>query len=311
MSGKIITLIGNPNVGKTSLFNKITGLRQKVGNYPGVTVEKREGSVSKNGNNYHIIDLPGTYSIYPNSLDEEIVFQTLGDKQNKDFPHLAVVVAEPSNLKRSILLYQQVRDLEVPAIFVINMKDEIEAKGLSIDIKQLETLLETKVLLTNARNSEGLDELIQHFETQPKPTQNTYRVGQLYEKATAEVKSTFGITSDYLAYLYLGQKEISFLNADEKEKLAAIKKKHAIVERRVQVKETVDRNQHLDEALKSIVTYNLKGKTTLTEKIDNALMHPIFGYVIFFGILLLIFQAVYTWSGPLMDFIDELFGSIQ
>ena len=311
MSGKIITLIGNPNVGKTSLFNKITGLRQKVGNYPGVTVEKREGSVSKNGNNYHIIDLPGTYSIYPNSLDEEIVFQTLGDKQNKDFPHLAVVVAEPSNLKRSILLYQQVRDLEVPAIFVINMKDEIEAKGLSIDIKQLETLLETKVLLTNARNSEGLDELIQHFETQPKPTQNTYKVGQLYEKATAEIKSTFGITSDYLAYLYLGQKEISFLNVDEKEKLSAIKKKYAIVERRVQVKETVDRNQQLDEALKSIVTYNLKDKTTLTEKIDSALMHPIFGYVIFLGILLLIFQAVYTWSGPLMDFIDGLFGSIQ
>ena len=103
MSSKIITLVGNPNVGKTSLFNKLTGLRQKVGNYPGVTVEKREGTVEKNGKSYHIIDLPGTYSIYPNSLDEEIVFKTLGNKLNKDYPDLAVVVSEPGNLKRSTM----------------------------------------------------------------------------------------------------------------------------------------------------------------------------------------------------------------
>ena len=311
MSGKIITLVGNPNVGKTSLFNKITGLRQKVGNYPGVTVEKREGTVVKNDKNYHIIDLPGTYSIYPNSLDEEIVFQTLGNKQNKDFPNLAVVVAEPSNLKRSILLYNQVIDLGVPAIFVINMMDEIEAKGLSIDVKALERLLDTQVILTNARTGEGLDQLIDLFEYQTLSSNQSYTIGQLYEKATAEVKSTFNLPSDYIAYLYLGQKEVNFLTPEQKDQLTSIKKKHAIVERRLQVKETVDRNQILDQELQSIVTYNLKNKTTLTEKIDKILMHPILGYAIFLAILLLIFQAVYTWSGPLMDFIDGLFGSLQ
>ena len=133
-----IALVGNPNVGKTSLFNKLTNLRQKVGNYPGVTVEKREGNIERNGNKFSITDLPGTYSIYPSSLDEEIVFKILGDKSNQLYPDLAVVIGEPSNLKRSILLYQQVRDLEVPAIFVINMKDEIESKGLTIDLKKLE-----------------------------------------------------------------------------------------------------------------------------------------------------------------------------
>ena len=311
MSGKIITLVGNPNVGKTSLFNKITGLRQKVGNYPGVTVEKREGTVVKNDKNYHIIDLPGTYSIYPNSLDEEIVFQTLGNKQNKDFPNLAVVVAEPSNLKRSILLYNQVIDLGVPAIFVINMMDEIEAKGLSIDVKALERLLDTQVILTNARTGEGLEQLIDLFEYQTLSSNQSYAIGQLYEKATAEVKSTFNLPSDYIAYLYLGQKEVNFLTPEQKDQLTSIKKKHAIVERRLQVKETVDRNQILDQELQSIVTYNLKNKTTLTEKIDKILMHPILGYAIFLAILLLIFQAVYTWSGPLMDFIDGLFGSLQ
>ena len=311
MNGKIITLVGNPNVGKTSLFNKITGLRQKVGNYPGVTVEKREGSVTKNGTLYHIIDLPGTYSIYPNSLDEEIVFNTLGNKKNKDYPELAVVVAEPSNLKRSILLYYQVKDLGVPAIFVINMKDEIEAKGLTIDLEKLETLLDTKVILTNARTSEGLEELIQQFENQPTSKSSSFQAGQLYEKATEEVKSTFNLSSDYLAYLYLSQKEVTFLSSEDKEKLDAIKKKHAIIGRRLQVKETIDRNQQLDQDLKPILQYNLANKTTFTEKVDQILMHPFFGYVIFFAILLLIFQAVYTWSGPLMDFIDGLFGSLQ
>ena len=311
MSSKIIALVGNPNVGKTSLFNKITGLRQKVGNYPGVTVEKREGSVEKNGKNYHIIDLPGTYSIYPNSLDEEVVFNTLGNKTNPEYPHLAVVVAEPSNLKRSLLLYSQVKDLEVPTVFVINMKDEIEKKGLSIDVKKLEELIGTKVLLTNARNSEGLNELIENFEYQPIVNKPDFASGQLYDKASEEVKSTFNLDSNYLAHLYLGQKEISFLTAEQKEQLSTIKKKHQIVERRVQVKETIDRNKVLDEQLKSIITYNLENKTTVTEKIDRVLMHPILGYIIFFGLLLLMFQAVYTWSGPLMDYIDGLFGSLQ
>lgn len=311
MSSTIITLVGNPNVGKTSLFNKLTGLRQKVGNYAGVTVEKREGNVEKNGKKYHIIDLPGTYSIFPNSLDEEIVFQTLGNKQNKEYPNLAVVVAEPSNLKRSILLYFQVKDLGVPAIFVINMKDEIEAKGLSIDIKKLEQLLETKVILTNARNGEGLDELISNFEYQPVQNHTKFNAGSLYEGAVADVKAAFNLSSDYLAWLYLGQKNINFLTAEQSENLNTLKKKHKTVERRVQVKETVDRNKHLDQILSEVVQYNHKQEKTFTEKLDSILMHPILGYVIFLAILLLMFQAVYTWSGPLMDWIDELFGSLQ
>ena len=311
MSSHIITLVGNPNVGKTSLFNKLTGLRQKVGNYAGVTVEKREGFVEENGVKYHLIDLPGTYSIFPNSLDEEIVFQTLGDKQNKEYPNLAVVVAEPSNLKRSVMLYFQVKDLGVPAIFVINMKDEIEAKGLSIDIKKLEQILETKVILTNARNGEGLDELVQNFNYNPNQSTFHFSSSSLYENAISDVKSTLNLDSDYLAWLFLGQKNIEFLKPEQKENLKALKNKHKIVERRIQVKETVDRNQYIDEILNEIVQYNHKKELTFTEKIDKFLMHPLLGYVIFLGILLLMFQAVYTWSGPLMDFIDGIFGSIQ
>ncbi|MBF0596871.1 ferrous iron transport protein B [Faecalibacter rhinopitheci] len=311
MNSYTITLIGNPNVGKTSLFNKLTNLRQKVGNYPGVTVEKREGNIEHNGNKYHIIDLPGTYSIYPNSLDEEIVFQILGNKANKDYPDLAVVVSEPSNLRRSILLFKQIQDLNVPSIFVINMKDEIQAKGLEIDLNKLEELLQTKVVLTNARTSEGLDELIQHFNYKPKIAESTFEAGQLYDKAIHEVKSTFKIDSDYLAWLYLGQKNVSYLSSELQNSLASIKKSYKIIERRLQVKETLDRNKYLDNSLKDIITYTHRKETSSTEKLDKVLMHPILGYGIFMLVILLMFQAVYTWSGPLMDYIDGLFGTLQ
>ena len=311
MNSRIITLVGNPNVGKTSLFNKITNLRQKVGNYPGVTVEKREGNIERNGIKYHIIDLPGTYSIYPNSLDEEIVFRTLGNKSNQDFPHLAVVVAEPSNLKRSVILYQQVRQLNVPAIFVINMKDEIEAKGLIIDIQKLEELLQTKVLLTNARTNEGVEELIQHFEYQPQPYSKLFTTGQLFEKAVQATKSSLDLETDYHAWLHLGQKNITFLSKEKLDTLNQIKKEYNIVERRLQVKETVDRNKELEKQLGDILSYNHKESKSTTEKLDRLLMHPILGYLIFFGILLIIFQAVYAWSGPLMDGIDSLFTFLQ
>lgn len=306
-----IALVGNPNVGKTSLFNKLTNLRQKVGNYPGVTVEKREGNVERNGNKFSIIDLPGTYSIYPSSLDEEVVFKILGDKSNKLYPDLTVVVGEPSNLKRSISLYLQVRELGVPSIFVINMKDEIESKGLIINLEELERFLHTKIYLTNARTSEGLDELVDALVKTTKDYHTKFEVPQEYLSAIDKIKENFNLNSDYIAWQYLSQKYIPFLNEEGQEKLDGIKNELKIVPKRLQVKETLDRNKILDKELEKVVSYEFKGKETLTDKIDKTLIHPIFGYVIFLGILLLIFQAVYAWSAPLMGMVEDLFGWID
>ncbi|WP_333660353.1 ferrous iron transport protein B [Chishuiella changwenlii] len=311
MSQYKIALIGNPNVGKTSLFNKLTNLRQKVGNYPGVTVEKREGNIERNGNKFSITDLPGTYSIYPSSLDEEVVLKILGDPSNKLYPDLAVVIGEPSNLKRSILLYLQVRDLGVPAIFVINMKDEIESKGLSIDLKKLEVFLQTKIYLTNARTSEGLDELIEAFTKPANSYSPKFVVPNDYLAAVANIKEKFNLDSDYIAWQYLSQKTIPFLDDEQQVQLDKIKSELNIIPKRLQVKETLDRNKLLEEELHDIVSYNFKQKETFTDKIDKTLIHPVFGYVIFLGILLLIFQAVYAWSAPLMTMVEDLFGWID
>jgi Fe2+ transport system protein B len=155
-----VVLLGNPNTGKTSVFNALTGLTQKVGNYPGITVEKKEGICKLNQTTKgHIIDLPGTYSLNASSIDESIVIELLLNKNNKDFPDVAVVITDVENLKRNLLLFTQVKDLGLPTLLVINMSDQIKRKGISLDIPTLENALDTKIALVSAREGKGFDVL--------------------------------------------------------------------------------------------------------------------------------------------------------
>ena len=140
-----VALIGNPNTGKTSVFNALTGLNQKVGNYPGITVDKKEGVCKlSRGVKAHILDLPGTYSLNASSIDENVVIELLLNKKDKDFPDVAVVVADVENLKRNLLLFTQIKDLKIPTLLVINMSDVMARKGITLDIPKLEKLLNTK-----------------------------------------------------------------------------------------------------------------------------------------------------------------------
>ena len=153
-----VALIGNPNTGKTLLFNQLTGLNQKVGNYPGVTVDKKEGISKLSGTQSAIIiDLPGTYSINPTSIDETIVLKTLLKKDIKESPDVILVVADVENLKRNLLLFSQIKDLEIPTVLAINMVDQMQKKGISIFLSVLEKELNTElapelVLSTNTRS---------------------------------------------------------------------------------------------------------------------------------------------------------------
>ena len=167
-----VALIGNPNTGKTSVFNSLTGLNQKVGNYPGITVDKKEGICKlSRGVKAHILDLPGTYSFNASSIDENVVIELLLNKNDKDFPDLAVVVSDVENLKRNLLLFTQIKDLKIPSILVINMSDVMNRKGISLNVPKLEEKLHTKIALVSTRKNTGIDDLknlIENYRVLPK-----------------------------------------------------------------------------------------------------------------------------------------------
>lgn len=180
-----VALIGNPNTGKTSVFNQLTGLNQQVGNYPGITVEKKQG-ISKLSPTVkaNILDLPGTYSLNASSLDENVVIELLMNKNDKDFPDVAVVVSEVENLKRNLLLFTQIKDLEIPTILVINMSDRMEYKGITLDIPLLEKELKTKIALVSSRKKTGIETLknllINYKELSTEPCLNATSIDPEY-----------------------------------------------------------------------------------------------------------------------------------
>lgn len=302
-----IALVGNPNVGKSTLFNKLTGLRQKAGNYPGVTVEKKAGSFTHDGVKFHLIDLPGAYGIHPSSLDEEVVYQVLIDESNPNHPDLVVVVGDPFNLKRAILLYQQIREMGLPAIFVVNMIDEAERAGISIDTTKLEKTLSTKVVLTDARSSKGIEALKAALLVKPSAYTPSFIIPEEYASAIAQVKAQTGQQNDYIAWLYLSQKHNSHLDSALIAEVRAIREAHHINYHRLQIQETMARHTLLDTHFTNVVKDPAKKRENFTERLDKLMIHSFWGYVIFFALLMLIFQAIYSWSGPFMDAIDSSF----
>ena len=307
MNPKKIALIGNPNVGKSTLFNLLTGLRQKIGNYPGMTVEKKVGSFIHNGNKYELIDLPGTYGLYANSLDEQVVTDILNNSEHPQHPHLAIIVSEPSNLKRSLLLFQQVRDLGLPTFLVINMMDEAEKQGIKLNIEKLEEKLQTQIILTDARNGKGILELKNALESEIPLAENSFSIPREFVSVVAKTKEISETEADYQAWQILTQKELKHLSEKQKLEIEGVKSENKIISKRLQVKEILKRYETIDEILENTVSKSTKKSSSLTEKIDQILIHPVLGYIIFFGLLLLIFQAIFAWSGPFMDGIDESF----
>src|SRR6478736_3976246 len=159
-----VALIGNPNVGKTSVFNQLTGLNQQVGNYPGITVDKKIGFCKLPNNiKANVLDLPGTYSLNACSIDENVVIELMLNKNDKLFPDVVVVVTDVENLKRNLLLFTQIKDLEIPTILVINMVDRMKSRGISLDITLLEKELKTKIVLVSTRKGIGIEELKQRI----------------------------------------------------------------------------------------------------------------------------------------------------
>lgn len=305
-----VALIGNPNTGKTSVFNALTGLNQKVGNYPGITVEKKEGVCKLSRTlKAHIFDLPGTYSLNASSADENIVIDIVLNKNDKDYPDVAVVVADAENLKRNLLLFTQIKDLEIPTILVINMADRMSSRGISIDIKALEKDLNTKIVLVSARKKTGIEELkelIINYRT--IPTEPCLHASSMDPEYFDSLRKAFPNQSLYKLWLVITQ-DVNFGNLDRNSinNSPDFKTKDEANLKRMQQKETVLRYKFINDTLKTAVTVDANAAKGLRASLDRVLTHKVWGYVIFLGILMLIFQAIYNWSAYPMDMIDASF----
>ncbi|KGO87010.1 iron transporter FeoB [Flavobacterium rivuli WB 3.3-2 = DSM 21788] len=303
-----IALIGNPNTGKTSVFNLLTGLNQQVGNYPGITVERKVGSCRlPNGTKGTILDLPGTYSLNASSMDENVVIELLLNKNDKDYPDVAVVVTDVENLKRNLLLFTQIKDLEIPAILVINMADRMDKKGITVDIPYLESHLKTRIALISSRKGTGIDhlkELIVNYAALPtEPCLNASSIDPDYFN---KLRQTFPNQLLYKLWLVITQ-DVNFGLIDLKELQGTAFTKTKSELKRLQQKETIKRYQFINDVLKTGQVIDHSKANDLRAKLDRVLTHRIFGYVIFFGILMLIFQSIFSWSEIPMNFIDESF----
>lgn len=309
-----IALLGNPNTGKTSLFNSLTGLSQKVGNYPGITVEKKEGICMLNRTTKgHIIDLPGTYSLNASSIDESVVIEILLNKTGKDFPDVSVVVTDVENLKRNLLLFTQVKDLGIPTLLVINMADQMKRKGISLDIPVLEKAFDTKIALISTRDNKGLDVFKETILNYRKfSTDPSISIETIDKEYFQNLRKAFPNQSIYKLWLVVTQ-DVNFIKIDRKRVSDAADFKTVTPSylKRLQQKETIKRYQFINNVLKQGLKVDCESATDLRSRFDRVLIHKFWGYIIFFIILATIFQSIFDWSSIPMDFIDSTFANLS
>jgi ferrous iron transport protein B len=308
-----VALIGNPNTGKTSVFNQLTGLNQKVGNYPGITVEKKEGVCKLSDSiKARIIDLPGTYSLNSTSVDEQIVVEMLVNEKAGNYPDVAVVVADIESLKRNLLLFTQIKDLNMPVILAINMADLMERKGILLDIELLEKELQSKVALISARKGTGigyLKELILNYQN--LSTESVVNISEIEPEYFDNLKNAFPGENLYKRWLTITQ-DFSFKKSEfsRPEIMDETLRKSTPELKRLQQKETILRYLFINKILKESYKQDPKSAKDFRSRLDRILTHRVFGYLAFFLIMMLVFQSIYNWSSYPMDFIDSLFASM-
>lgn len=309
-----IALVGNPNSGKTSLFNALTGLNQKVGNFAGVTVDKKTGICSlRNGESVHIIDLPGTYSLYPKSQDEQVAYDVLLDSKNPDKPDMAIVIADASSLKRNLLLCTQIMDLNIPVIIVLTMMDIAKTKGISIDLVELQRHFGVPIIAANPRRNKGIDELKKTIEEVQKQKYSN-RAGfidiqSLCGKWIAEVKTIAEARSDYAAlHLCCQLPDVPFLHAAQRMQMAAQMGEAKFHKSKIQGEEILLRYRKIADIIaKCVAEETPMQKAMRSEKLDKILLHPLYGNLILLGVLFILFQSIFSFSTYPMDWVEMAF----
>ncbi|MBV4358004.1 ferrous iron transport protein B [Pinibacter aurantiacus] len=312
-----IALVGNPNSGKTSLFNTLTGLNQKVGNFPGVTVDKKSGSCEiAPGTVANIIDLPGTYSLYPKRADEWVTYKVLLEQDEEVKPDMLILLADASNLKRNLLFVSQIIDLKFPVVVALSMLDLAQKKGINVDVEGLERELGVPIIPVNPRKNKGIPQLKKAlFQTAQQlykaPARDFIPNRELAADAIENIQVHFPSLSDYQSIHYLINHENFTLDNDKQELVESIEAKHKFNPTKTQADEIMQRYHRI----KQIMTVNVSEpdplqKTLFTEKLDKILLHRRWGYLILLSVLFLLFQSVFWLAQFPMDAIEWSFGEL-
>ncbi|MDZ4846336.1 MAG: ferrous iron transport protein B [Chitinophagales bacterium] len=309
----ILALIGNPNAGKTSVFNHLTGMRQKTGNFPGVTVDKKTGGLTlPDGTEATIIDLPGAYSLYPNSMDERIATDILCNRNSASYPALALYVADVNNLERHLLLCSQLIDLEIPVLLALTMTDIAETNGLHCAMQSLAEELGVEIVQVNGRTGSGITELISRIPAAKLRKSKRFSDTRSFAPQTVDaLKKIFPDENDYSALLLAHHHQrFDFINASQKNEISRITTT-GFNSLQLQVQETLARYEKITALLRRAVTQEKKNEQeTFTEKIDKLLTHRVFGSLIFLAVLFFVFQAIFAWATYPMEWIDSGFSEL-
>ena len=313
-----IALVGNPNSGKSSLFNCLTGLNQKVGNFPGVTIDKKTGTTTVSESmDAKVIDLPGTYSLYPRRLDEWISYKVLLNQDKKIKADVIVVVADASNLKRNLLFCTQIIDLKVPMVIVLTMMDIARRKGIKIDIAELERELGVPVIAVNPRKGKGIPQLKKAIEQTAlqlyqAPARDFIENKQLASASIEDVQKIFPVLSDYTAMHYLINHESFDFNNEMQDTIENIEIKHGFNHTKTQAEEILQRYGRIKRVMQTAVSEpDPLQKTLFTERLDDVLLDRRWGYLILLVVLFLLFQSVFWLAQYPMDWIDSGFAKLN
>ncbi len=312
-----IALVGNPNSGKSSLFNSLTGLNQKVGNFPGVTVDKKTGTSRITDNlTANIIDLPGTYSLYPKSEDERVTYEVLLNRNNADRPDLIVVIADASNLKRNLLFCSQIMDLKIPVVMALTMNDIARNKGINIDIAGLERAMGVPVVAINPRKNKGIAQLKKMIASVAQS--NVQPAGEFIDTVAltgpwiTEIKELCNVESNYAAlHIACNYLELPHLNAAQRIQTGALLDQAGFNKARIQAEEIMQRYQRIGSIMQQcVVETSPLQRAIISERIDKTLLHPVWGNVILLTVLFLLFQSIFWLAEYPMGWVEQGFSIV-
>ena len=310
-----IALVGNPNSGKSSLFNVLTGLNQKVGNFPGVTVDKKTGTARISERHVaSVIDLPGTYSLYPKSADEQVTYEVLLNQASADRPDLIIVIADASNLKRNLLFCSQIMDLKIPVVIALTMMDIATTRGITIDTAAMERMMGVPVIPINPRRNKGIAKLkktiADTLDLKPAPLPDFVDILSITGDWMAEIRTLCKQDSNYAAlHLACNYTDLRHITAAERIQIAALLGENKFYKSKVQADEIMARYKKIDTILQQCtVTDSPMKKAVMSDRIDKVLLHPLWGNIILLAVLFILFQSIFWLAHYPMDWIQQLFG---